>query len=236
MNRTVAGYVTFNNASGLEQPTWNSVDKNFYISVTSTGANPGGEVAIIDVNAFNITKVLPLPQCVPADIVFGPNQHLFIGCSQEQILSYNISKSLVMDITTGNIIANISGISGVDQVTYDFNAGYYYASAYQNLAGGSSAGAPQPQLAVIDAKANTLVQTITTDNATAHSVAFDPTTNNIVVPVAKEGIIVYNLTNSIANSTSGSGSGSSASSGVSRTAIHALTYIGLALFASIMLS
>ncbi|GAB5588218.1 hypothetical protein Unana1_03118 [Umbelopsis nana] len=236
MNRTVNGYVTFNNASGLEQPAWNTVDKNFYISVPSTGANPGGEVAIIDVNAFNITKVLPLPQCVPAGIVFGSNQHLFIGCSQQQILSYNISNSLVMDVTTGSIIANISGVSGVDQATYDSNAGYYYAAAYQNLAGGSSTGTPQPQLAVIDAKINKLLQTITTDNATAHSVAVDSTTNNVVVPTVKDGIIVYDLTNSTANSTSGSGPGTSANSGVSKTAIHAFSYIGLALFAGIMLS
>ncbi|CAO3669728.1 unnamed protein product [Umbelopsis vinacea] len=234
VNRTVTGYITFNNASGLEQPAWNSVDKNFYISVPSTGANPGGEVSIIDVNTFNITKVLPLPKCVPAGIVFGPNQNLFVGCSQQQILSYNTSNSLVMEVTTGNIIANISGVSGVDQVTYDSNAGYYYAAGYQNLAGGSSTGAPQPQLAVIDARANKLLQTFTTDNVTAHSVAVDPTTNNIVVPVSHEGIIVYDLTNSTANATSGSGS--SASSGVSKTTIHTVTYIGLALFAGIMLS
>jgi hypothetical protein len=79
-----------------------------------------------------------------------------------------------------------------------------------------------------------LFQTLTTDNVTAHSVAVDPTTNNIVVPVSNEGIIVYDLTNSTANATSGSGS--SASSGVSKTTIHTVTYIGLALFAGIMLS
>ncbi|KAH8552381.1 cytochrome cd1-nitrite reductase-like protein [Umbelopsis sp. PMI_123] len=234
MNRTVNGYVTFNNASGLEQPAWNSVDKNFYISVPSTGANPGGEVAIIDVNTFNITKVLPIPKCVPAGIVFGSNQQIFIGCSQTQILNYNMSNSLVMDVTTGNIVANISGISGIDQVAYDSNAGYYYAAAYQNLAGGSATGAPQPQFAIIDAKANKLLQTFTTDNVTAHSVAVDTTTNNVVVPTIKDGIVVYDLTNATANSTSGSGT--SANSGVSTTAIHTFSYVGLALLAGIMIS
>ncbi|KAF8799959.1 YVTN repeat-like/Quino protein amine dehydrogenase [Phlegmacium glaucopus] len=257
-NRTVNGYITFNNASGLEQPAWDSVSKQFYISVPSTGANPGGEIAIIDVNTFNITRILPLSQCVPAGIVFGPNRSLFVSCSQTQILSYNISSSLVLNVTTGNVIANISGVSGVDQVTYDSNAGFYYASAYQNLAGGSSTGAPQPLLAIIDANTNTLFQTIPTDNVTAHSVAVDPTNNNFVVPLTSMGLVVYSLNNSTANSTSGSSTSGSSTSGsstssssltssssttsptsganVSKTAIHAVYYVGLALFAGTMLS
>lgn len=236
-DRTVSGYITFNNASGLEQPAWDSVGKQFYIPVPSTGANPGGEIAVIDVTAFSITKVLPLPQCVPGGIIFGPNQNLFVSCSQAQILSYNISNSLVLDVTTGNVIANISGVAGVDQVTYDANAGFYYASAYQNRAGGSSTGAPQPQLAVIDANTNKLFQTITTDNITAHSVAVDLTMNNFVVPLSKTGLVVYSLTNSTDNSTSGSSRSSTTSgAGVSQTSIHALYYVGLALFTGAMLS
>jgi len=242
-NRTVKGYITFNNASSLKQPAWNSVDKQFYISVPSTKTNPGGAVAIIDVNSLAITRILPLPKCIPAGIVFGPQQNLFISCGQYQIPTYNISNSLIMNVTTGNIIANISGVSGVDQVTYDSNAGYYYASAYKNLAGGITTGAPEPLLAVIDANANKLFQNIVTDNVTAQSVAVDPTTNNLIVPVSKAGLVVYSLTtNSTANSTSRSSgtlaspTSSSKSSGiVSKTDIDAFYYIVLALFAGTIL-
>lgn len=237
-NRTVNGYVAFENASGLQQPAWNSVDKRFYISVPSTKANPGGVVAIIDVNTFNITKILPLPQCIPAGIVFGPNQSLFIGCSQQQILTYNISNSLVMNVTMGNIIANISGVSGVDQVTYDSKAGYYYASAYRNLEGGIRAGIPIPRLAVIDTTTNKSFQNIVSDNVTANSVAVDSATNVLVVPIYKSGLVVYKLANSTANSTSASvPTASSTSSGVNKTTtIHALYYLILTLFAGTMLS
>jgi hypothetical protein len=213
-SRKVLGKVMFtNNASGLEQPAWNSVNDKFYISVPSTDTNPGGEIDEIDVTTFNITKVYPLTDCIPAGIVFGPSQHLFVGCSQDQILSYNTAFSLVLDITTGMTIANISGLTGIDQVTYDPNAQYYYASAYQNLANGSKTGAPTPQLGVIDAKSNMLIQTITTDNVTAHSVAVNNATNQLFVPISKQGIVVYNLTASNSSGGSGgSGSGSSPSS------------------------
>jgi hypothetical protein len=213
-SRTVLGKVMFtNNASGLEQPAWNSVNDKFYISVPSTNTNPGGEIDEIDVTTFSITKVYPLTDCIPAGIVFGPSQQLFVGCSQSQILDYNTAFSLVLDITTGKTIANISGLTGIDQVAYDPKAQYYYASAYQNLANGSKTGAPTPQLGIIDAKSNSLIQTITTDNVTAHSVAVDNATNQLFVPIAKQGILVYNLTASNSSGGSGgSGSGSSPSS------------------------
>lgn len=243
-NRTVKGYITFHNASSLKQPAWNSVDKQFYISVPSTKTDPGGAVAIIDVKSLAITRILPLPKCIPAGIVFGPQQNLFISCGQYQIPTYNISNSLIMHVTTGHIIANISGVSGVGQVAYDSNAGYYYASAYKNLASGITTGAPEPLLAVIDANANKLFQNIVTDNVTAQSVAVDPTTKNLIVPISNLGLVVYSLTpNSTADSTSissgtpaASPTTSSKSSGiVSKTVIDAFYYIVLALFAGIIL-
>ena len=235
-SRTVKGYITFDEASSLEQPAWNSVNKQFYISIPSTKTNPGGAVAVIDVNGFNISKMLPLPQCIPAGIVFGPQQNLFVGCSQNQIMAHNMSYSLVMNVTTGDIVANISGVSGVDQVTYDSHAGCYYASAYRNLAGGISTGAPLPQLAVINASTNQLFQAIKTDNVTACSVAVDPITKDFVVPVYQTGFVVYSLTNTTSgNSTNGNSTTSASStSGVNETVvIHSFCYILLVLFAGI---
>lgn len=215
--RQVTGHITFNNASGLEQPAWNPVDKRFYISVPSTDANPGGEIAVLGASATNISTVIPLSSCIPAGIVFGPNQALFVGCSQDQILTFGVAYSQILDIATRQIVANISGLAGIDQVAYDSNAMLYYASAYQNLANASKTGAPTPQLGVIDAKTNTLLQILTTDNVTAHSVAVDTDTNQIVVPLSKNGMEIYNRI--ISNSTSGSGSGSGNSSSTTSAGI-----------------
>lgn len=211
------GRIVFNNASGLEQPAWNPASGRFYISVPSTGANPGGEIAEIDVTSLTISRVLPLPECIPAGIVFGPGQNLFVGCSQDQILTYGTAFSPVIDVATGRIIANISGLSGIDQVAYDPAAMLYYASAYQNLAGGSKSGTPTPQLGIVDARSNTLLQTLTTDNVTAHSVAVDPKTNQVIVPLAKDGIAVYSpAANSTGGSQSGNGTATATQSGAAK--------------------
>ncbi|KAF7172823.1 hypothetical protein CNMCM5623_004952 [Aspergillus felis] len=221
-NRNVTGKIVFNNADGLEQPAFNSVNGRFYVSVPSTDANPGGEIAELDVAAMNITKVIPVTECVPAGIVFGPNQNLFVGCSQDQILTYGVAYSLVLDISNGKVIGNISGVAGIDQVAYDPSVLLYYASAYQNLAGANKSGSPMPQLAIVDAKTNTLLQTLKTDNVTAHSVAVDPVTNQVVVPLSKAGIEVYTL--SMANASSPNSSATASAAVPSQTGAGAINH------------
>jgi hypothetical protein len=114
-----------------------------------------------------------------------------------------------MDMATGKILANVSGIAGSDQVAYDPNAKLYFVAAYDNQVGGKKTGAPMPQLAVIDAATNAVMQTWATDTVLAHSVAVDPITNQVVVPRENIGIVVYNLT---ASSSTSSNSTSSAPS------------------------
>ena len=204
-DRKVTGMVAFHNATELEQPVFNEVTRRFYVSVPSTDANPGGEIVSFDVSTFRVTRTLPLDQCVPAGIVFGVGQNLFISCSQDQIIDYNVSYSQILDVASGQILANISGVAGSDQVAYDPNAKLYFASAYQNQVGGKKDGAPMPQLAVINATTNKLVQTWSTDSVLAHSVAVNAATNQIVVPLKNMGIAVYNLTGGSSTSPSSTG-------------------------------
>jgi len=120
MKRTVMGHISFPNATELEQPAFNPADGKFYISVPSIPgtAAAGGEIAIIDTATLTISKVYYVPKCITAGIVFGPPNHLFIGCSPGQIPTYGYAANYVMDVTTGTIIGNISGLAGIDQVTY----------------------------------------------------------------------------------------------------------------------
>lgn len=224
-DRTVTGKVTFHNASGLEQPVFNEVSRKFYVSVPSTGTNPGGEIAGLDVSTFQVTDILPLSECIPAGIVFGADQNLFISCSQTQIDTYGVAFSQVMNVSTGKVVANISGVAGSDQVAYDPNSKLYFASAYQNQVGGKKDGAPMPELAVINATSNTLMQTWPTDSKLAHSVAVDSKTNQLVLPLVKSGITVYNLTTASSSSNSSSSSGSSSTSS-STAAVHTTNAAG----------
>ena len=209
-DRKMTGKITFQNATELEQPAFNAVTRQFYVSVPSTDANPGGEIATIDVSTLSITHTLPLHDCIPAGIVFGPGQNLFVACSQDQIIDYGVAYSQVLDLASGQVLANISGVAGSDQVAYDPSAKLYFASAYQNLVGAKKDGAPMPQLAVINATSNTLIQTWDTDSKLAHSVAVDSETNQVVVPLAKSGINVYNLTTATSSSNPSSTSSSTA--------------------------
>jgi hypothetical protein len=189
-NRTVLGRIMFPNVTELEQPAFNPADGLFYISVPSSGENPGGSICTLDIATFSIAHTYPLPNCVPAGIVFGPKNHLFIGCSESQITDYGYAASYIMDVTTGNVISNISGLAGIDQVAYDPAANLFYGSAYQNLGTGKT---PLPQIAVVNASSGTLVQTLTTDNVTAHSVAVDGATGLMLVPIKTQGIVAYDL-------------------------------------------
>lgn len=212
-SHSVIGNISFSGASGLEQPAFNPGDSQFYISIPETTGAPGGAVQMINVmkGSLSIARTLPISSCAPAGIVFGPANQVFIGCSGSQVSSFGYSASYIMDVTTGSIIANISGITGSDQVTYSAKTGYYYASAYLNTVN----GVPTPILAVIAAN-GTVLQKIATDNATAHAVSVDPSTGNMVVPVKAKGIQIYSL-GSASTTAGGATSTSSTPASTSKT-------------------
>jgi hypothetical protein len=193
-DQKILGNISFPDATnGIEQPAYNPVDSLIYVSVPETKADTGGEIDAIDTTTLKITRILPEPQCSSHGIVFGPAQHLLLGCSLDPILANNTAHTLIMDITTGAITASIPGIGGSDQTAYNPTTNWFYVADYQNLANGSRTGAPDPILAVVDAATGALVQTLSTDNVTAHSVAADPGTNKVVVPLVGKGIAIFDL-------------------------------------------
>ncbi len=206
-NRTVLGKIMFPNVTELEQPAFNALTGIFYVSVPSSSINPGGSICTLDIASMSISATYPLPDCVPGGIVFGPNQHLFISCNS--ITDYGYARSYVMDTASnGKIIGNITGLAGIDQVAYDPVANLYYASAYQYLLDNKTA---MPFVGIVNASSNTLVQSIVTDNVTAHSVAVNHNTGAMVVPVKSRGILVYSLKSSMSGSyISNSASGTAA--------------------------
>lgn len=233
-SRSVIGNISFPGASGLEQPAFNPADSQFYISVPETNGAPGGALQTINVNkgSLSISKTLPIPGCAPAGIAFGPSSQVFIGCSGSQVSSFGHAASYIMNVSTGAIISNISGITGSDQVTYSQKTGYYYASAYLNTVN----DVPTPILAVISLN-GTVVQKIPTDNVTAHSVSVDPSTGKVVIPVKAKGILIYSLSNG--SSTGGgatttsptpkstSGAGAIHTSSLASMIVAALTFVYL---------
>jgi DNA-binding beta-propeller fold protein YncE len=194
--RTVIGEIFFPNATmGLEQPTFNSNSKTFYVAIPQASNLLGGGIAQLDVSRLAVTRFIPIPSCIPAGMVFGPGNNMFIGCTNTQIQLFGVGFSLVIDVSSGRVLSEIPGLWGVDQVAYNPTAQLYYAAANKRLAGDTTLSGPaNPALGVVDAITNVLVQLIPTDFLTAHSCAVDSVTNQLVVPVAEQGIQVYNLT------------------------------------------
>jgi hypothetical protein len=224
-SRAVTGKIMFPNATELEQPVYNNASKEFYVSVPSNPTNPGGAIAVLSLGNNSISKVYPVSQCVPAGIVLGPANTLFIGCSETQITKYGYAASFIMDVSTGVIHSNISGVAGVDQVTYSASTGYFYASAYQD--------SPGPILAVISSN-GTLVQKITTDNVTAHSVAVDQNSGLMAVPIKSKGIVVYTLESGTPATTSSGASASPTQSTGNRQILNGVVLVGSLIVVGIM--
>jgi len=122
--------------------------------------------------------------------------------------SNNYTASYIMDVSLspGSILATIPNLTGIDQVAYNAYTNLYYlsASAYL-LDDGTSAGF----LGIVDASTRQLVQSIATDNTTAHSVASDPKTGELLVPVQEVGIVAYKYIGN-ASTAAGAGSGGNA--------------------------
>ena len=231
-NRTVLGKVLFPNATGLDQPSFNPADSLFYVSVTTIpGSAPGGAIAAVNAKSMNIVKMFPLHQCMPSGNAFGPTNQLFIACSGQASL-FGYESSYVLDVSTGTIVANVTGVGGIDQVAYSAMGKAWIAAANSN----SVKGVATPQLQIVSSVNNTLVQTIATDTVLAHSVAVDSSNGDIAVPIQAKGVVVYSLLSSIGSSVSPPSSSSSPSSvptfvsGGEKLYVSSAAIIGLVVF------
>jgi hypothetical protein len=188
-DRKVMGKVSLPNATGsIEQPVWNPTDKNIYEPVTQTAANPGGEVDVINPTALRVTRVIALTDCMPHGAVFGPRQHLLLGCSGDAIKGGAHASTVLIDAPTGKLLATVTEVGGSDQVWYNPSEDRYYVAADKMTSDGTNAGNPNPVVGILDAGTNTWITNIPT-SVLSHSVAADSKTNRIFVPV-NEGIAV----------------------------------------------
>jgi hypothetical protein len=156
---------------GLEQPVYDATDKTFYVSVPSTVANAGGEIDAINPKTQALTTFSTLGglMCTPNGLTLKPSTDvLYVGCSAT-------NGTVVVSASTGAVLATVANSGGCDEVWYNATDNRFYCA-------GSSY--TTPSLFVVDGSAYTLLATITTTTS-AHSVAVDPTTNRVFVPVIK---------------------------------------------------
>jgi len=172
----VLGKVALEHATdGAEQPAWDPVTGKVYLSIpVLDDVDANGAVAVFDPHTLKLEKMLPVSKCMPAGLAVGPDAHLLLGCSEDALTSGFPAQSLVMDARSGKVVATIDKISGSDEVGYDNKAGNYYLAAAKNPGG--------PVLGVVDARTNRWVANLPT-GARAHSVAADPKSGRVFVPI-----------------------------------------------------
>ncbi len=164
---------------GAEQPAYNPTDGMFYMSVPQIGKDPKkGGVAVIDPKTAKLVKTLPVDNCHPAGLAFGPDDNFLLGCTANGKDDMP-AVTVVMNAKSGAVVATVPGIGGEDMVNYNAKNKQYYTASRDNPGG--------PVLGVIDATTNKLVQTIKQKGGAPHSVTSSEATGHVYLPVGAAG-------------------------------------------------
>jgi len=160
------GHFLLTNANSTTDLTVGSVDEidPFHPFTTSSGGTVFGPAVV---NSF------PVPNCMPSGVVMGPGTDVLVPCASHDGRTFQPA-SYILNGTTGEILSTISFVGGVDQATYNPGDSKYYLGA-GNMT-------PGPVLGVVDARSRQWLQNVPT-TVFSHSVAADPNTNHIFVPL-----------------------------------------------------
>jgi hypothetical protein len=194
-------------SDGLEACVYDHGTGSFLVNNDGSTANPHGEVDVIPATfvltgtptapvtltlpvptAGNGFKIFPLGNCDPTGIDLGPGTDVGVMCRQGTtgaLLTFQI-----LDRTNGTVRA-VMNAGGGDQIAYDSATNRYYLAASRFTASGlaatggacSAASPCTPVLIIVDAGTRSIVSRTTTGN-NAHSVAVDPATHQVYLPVS----------------------------------------------------
>jgi len=163
-------------SSGLEQPVWDSRTSRVYITIPELdGKLRRGGVAEIDPRATRLLRTMTVERCMPAGLALGPGGRLLLGCSDDGVAAGFPARSMLLDAGSGQVRASFDKVGGSDEVWYDPHSRRYELAAVANPGG--------PVLGLIDARAGRWIGNVPTGYG-AHSVAADPVSGQIYVPIA----------------------------------------------------
>ncbi|HEY4949297.1 MAG TPA: hypothetical protein VIH88_03100 [Candidatus Acidoferrales bacterium] len=124
-----------------------------------------------------VINSFPIPNCMPTSINVGPGTDVFVGCADHDGRAFAPS-SVIINGTTGQILKTINDVGFVDQTWFNPGDNNYYTASRDMPTG--------PVLGVINAGTRQWLINVPT-NGNAHSVAVDPKSNHIFVPLPSGG-------------------------------------------------
>jgi hypothetical protein len=147
-----------------------------------------GSVDVIDplhpVTVGGVTKYVPviinsfpIYNCMPTGLNLGPGTDVLVGCADHDGRAFAPS-TVIINGTTGAVLTTINNVGFVDETWYNPGDNNYYLGARDMPSG--------PVLGVINAGSRLWLQNVPT-NGNAHSVAADPISNHIFVPLPSGG-------------------------------------------------
>ena len=144
----VLGHVSFEGATGLEQPLWVPELRRFFITVpgyrNKGGSNGGnGEIAVIDPKSMKVEKTLKPGDCHSSGEALGPSHHVLVTCGGP----------VVLNASDGTIISRITQIGGGDEDWYNAGDGRFYFTAEDKSTSVDSLG-------VVDAQSGMWLQNV----------------------------------------------------------------------------
>jgi DNA-binding beta-propeller fold protein YncE len=176
-SRRLVGRVRLTHATdGAEQSVWDPATGLIYLSLPVLDqVEAHGAVAVIDPRTYTLVKLFPVDKCVPAGLVLGPRNDMLVGCSDDAVAAGFPAESLIIDASSGKVVARLPQVGGSDEVWSDPTAGRYYFAAVANPGG--------PVLGVADSHTRTWIANLPT-GPSAHSVAADAQSGKVFVPIA----------------------------------------------------
>jgi hypothetical protein len=153
-----------------------------------------GSVDVIDplhpVTVGGVTKYVPVVinsfpiyNCMPTGLNLGPGTDVLVGCADHDGRAFS-PNTVIINGTTGAVLTTINNVGFVDQTWYNPGDNTYYLAARDMPSG--------PVLGVIDGGTRQWLQNVPT-NGNAHSIAVDPISNHIFVPLASGGSNCENI-------------------------------------------
>lgn len=173
----VLGHVTFEGATGLEQPLWVPEQRRFFLTVPGYrdggGSNAGfAEIAVINPKTMKVEKSLKPGNCHASGEALGPAQHVLVTCGGP----------LVLSAAGGNIISTITQIGGGDEDWYNPGDGRFYFTSNDKSV------PPVMSLGVVDAQTGSWLQNV--PNPGGRQAVALAENNHIFTPVQVTAAIV----------------------------------------------
>jgi YVTN family beta-propeller protein len=207
VSQTIVATVTFTDSAGapsagLEACRYDAGTDTFYVNNDGTTANPHGELealpgaairaitvgATVNYTALAGVRMYSEGNCDPTGLALGPGTDIAVGCREGTTAAPLLVQ--ILNRSTGAIVASINA-GGGDQLEYDAGSNRYYnagsrwtATGNAAVNGACSAASPcTPVLTIIDAAARNVFKQVPTGN-NAHSVAVDPASRQVFMPIS----------------------------------------------------